>query len=274
MLKRRIISCLMLQNGLVVQSIGFKKFLPIGKLDIALEFLEYWDIDEIVILDINATLNNRTFDYNIIKEVAKKVFIPISIGGGIRTIEDVRKIIASGADKIILNTVAYEKPQIIQECVNSFGKQSVIVSIDVRESKTGKYDVYIKSGSLKLNISLSEYIKRIEDYGAGEIIINSIDRDGSKKGYDINLINYVSNLVNIPVIALGGAKNSSDMVEVLSSTQVSGVAAGNMFHYTEHSTAICKTYLKTKFENIRLNKELDYSSHKFDNEFRILPEIK
>ena len=270
MLKRRIIACLMVQNNLVVQSIGFKQFLPIGKLDIALEFLEYWDIDEIIILDIDATLNNRVFNHNIIKDISKKIFIPISIGGGIKSIDDVSNIITSGADKVVLNSVAYSNPDLIKECKNSFGTQSIIVSIDVKKDLSGQYKVYIESGTKQIEISFKDYIKQIEQNGAGEIIINSIDNDGKKNGYDIELINLTTNLVNIPIIAMGGAGNSQHFVDVLDNTKVSGVAAGNMFHFLEHSTAISKAYLKNNFNNIRVNNILDYSKHKFDTQCRIL----
>lgn len=272
MLKKRVIASLMIKDDLVVQSIGFKKFLPIGKLEIALEFLEYWDVDEIVILDISATKNNKVFNSDLIQKISEKVFIPISIGGGVKTLEDVRKIISNGADKVVLNSSVYNNFNLIKECANSFGKQSVIVCIDVKK-ENDQYIIYTHSGAKRLEIDLVEYLEKIQKYGVGEILINSIDRDGSKEGYDLALISLVCSKSKVPVIALGGAGTTEDMLKVLQNTKVSGVAAGNMFHFIEHSTAVSKSFLRKNMNNIRLNPYLDYTSFDFDSNCRILPEI-
>ena len=270
MLKKRIIAVVMIQNNLVVQSIGFSKILPIGKIETVLEFLEYWDIDEIVILDISATLENRIFNEKLISNISKSIFIPISIGGGIKNIQDIQRIIQYGADKVIVNSTLFHNTKIITECKNTFGSQSIIACIDIKKDLSNNYIIYSHSGTKIVNIKIDTYLKKLESLGIGEIIINSIDNDGKKTGYDIDLINYVKNLVNIPIIAMGGASTPNDFIDIFEKTNINAAAAGNMFHYTEHSTAICKGYLESKEINIRTNKELDYSKYIFDNQCRIM----
>ncbi|NVJ54179.1 MAG: imidazole glycerol phosphate synthase subunit HisF [Campylobacteraceae bacterium] len=270
MLKKRVIAVIMIKDGLVVQSIGFKKYLPIGKIDIAIEFLEHWDVDEIAIIDIEATANNKVINHNSIKKASKKCFLPICAGGGINSISDARRILASGADKIILSSVVFEKNDFILECAETFGTQSIIVCLDVKKIG-GEYRCFTNSGTINTNISPIDFIKENQEKGIGEILINSIDMDGTKKGYDIELINSVQEVSNIPVIALGGAGNFEHMNSVIKQTDVSAVAAGNIFHFIEHSTAIAKAYLKNSNVSIRKSNLLDYSNHLFNEYTRVIP---
>jgi len=271
MLKKRLIATILIRDDLVVQSIGFSKYLPVGKIDIVIEFLQYWDVDEIVIIDIGATQNKKTIDYEGIKRASRKCFLPISAGGGINKIQDFRNILASGADKVILSSVIFRKKEFISRCAERFGEQSIVACLDVKKIDNGEYRCFIESGTINTSISPTEFIEKNNTSGIGEIIINSIDRDGTKDGYDIELIRSIQNVSSVPIIALGGAGNFDHMSSVLNQTNISAVAAGNIFHFTEHSTAVAKAYLEKSNIAIRQSYLLNYSSHIFDESNRVIP---
>ncbi|MDP3265882.1 MAG: imidazole glycerol phosphate synthase cyclase subunit [Sulfuricurvum sp.] len=271
MLKKRVIAAIMVKDGLVVQSIGFERYLPVGKIDIAIEFLEHWDVDEIAIIDIGATNNGNNIDFNSIKKASKKCFLPISAGGGIDNIDTARNILASGADKIIISSAAFTKPSFISECSEIFGDQSIVVCLDIKKMDNGEYRCFTHSGTIDTNISAIEFIEKNQNYGIGEILINSIDQDGSKKGYDIELVKLIQNIATVPVIAMGGAGSFEHMSQVFKETGISAVAAGNIFHFVEHSTAIAKAYLKNSDIPIRKSHILDYTGHIFDEFCRVTP---
>jgi cyclase len=271
MLKKRIIATIMIKDDLVVQSIGFSKYLPVGKIDIVIEFLEYWDVDEIVIIDIGATFNKKTIDYKSIKKASRKCFLPISAGGGINKIKDVRNILASGADKVILSGVVFKEEGFIAKCAKKFGDQSIVVCLDVKKINNGEYRCFIESGTINTGVSPCEFIENNNNLGIGEILINSIDRDGCKSGYDIELMKLIQSISKVPVIALGGAGNFEHMKDVLKQTDVSAVAAGNIFHFIEHSTAIAKAYLEKSNISIRKSYLLNYTNHIFDESNRVIP---
>jgi cyclase len=267
MLKKRIFAVLIIKNGLVVQSIGFKKYLPIGRPEIAVEFLNSWGIDEIVLLDTSATQNSRCPDYKMIKKVSEKCHVPLTIGGGITTIEHIEELMQCGADKISINYSALKNPKLIKECSKIFGNQCLVVSIDA--IKIGKtFKVYDYINRIPLSISPAELALKSEEEGAGEILLNSVNRDGSYKGYDFTLINSVSDIISIPLIICGGAKNAKHMISAFDNTNISGAGASNFFHFTEHSVNITKSaILKTR--NIRLETYADYLNNKYDDNFRL-----
>lgn len=271
MLKKRIIAAILMIDGLVVQSIGFKKYLPIGKIDIVVEFLEYWDVDEIVIIDIGATLNGKCVSHESIKKVSKRCFVPISAGGGIKSIEDVRRVLSNGADKVVLSNISFENPSIISDLAKEFGNQSLIICLDVKSTGVGGYSCFTNSGMVDTGKCPYEFLSMIQQRGIGEIIINSIDRDGSKSGFDIELMKGIQNISKVPVIALGGAGNFEHMVEVLIKTDISAVAVGNLFHFTEHSVAVAKAYLEKANIQVRKSYLLSYSNHVFDSLNRVVP---
>ncbi|MBU0467666.1 MAG: imidazole glycerol phosphate synthase cyclase subunit [Candidatus Omnitrophica bacterium] len=268
MLKKRIVACLIIKNGIVVQSIGFEKYLPVGRADIALEALNMWGIDEIVLLDIDATREKRVIDLEWISKITGKILTPLTIGGGIKTIEDMRRLIHFGADKVSLNKTAIENPDFIAKASKVFGQQCVVVSMDVKKVN-GKYEVFSDSGKTYTGYIAEEYAKVVEGLGAGEIFLNSIDCDGAKNGFDIDLINKISQSVSIPVIACGGAGCPGHFLEVAEKTNASAIAAGNFFHFTEHSPIVVKSYLDERDVELRLDSYANYRNCQYDQDGRI-----
>jgi cyclase len=267
MLKKRIAAVIIVKNGIVVQSINFSKFLPVGKPTIAVEFLNIWGIDEIILLDISATKRGRTVDFSMIKEAAKKCYVPLTVGGGITDVSHMAELMHCGADKISLNQAAIHNPALITEAAHVYGDQCVVVSIDTIYTNNG-YKVYDYIQKKALEISPATFAKKCQDLGAGEIFVNSVDRDGSYKGYDINLLNEVCNAVSIPVIGCGGAKNASDFITAFSETQISAACAANLFHFTEHSVNTAKSNILKKIP-VRLETFASYKDNDFDENFRL-----
>jgi cyclase len=250
-LKKRIAASLIVKDGIVVQSIGFKKFLPLGKPAIAIEFLNQWGIDEIILLDISATKNNLEPDYKMIKNAALKSHVPLTVGGGINNVDQMKELMHSGADKISLNYAALTNRDLISKAAHIFGDQCVVVSIDALNDN-GKYKVFDYINKKRLDLSVDKIAAEFQSLGAGEILINSVDRDGSYLGYDIDLINSVCNVVTVPVICCGGAKNAKDFIKVFEETNVSAASAANFFHFTEHSVNVTKSIIKKELDIIKI----------------------
>ena len=270
MLKKRLIACLLLKNDLIVQSIRFNKYLPIGNPKFPLQFLNKWDVDEIILLDISAHKEKRKLNLKILENLSKSCFVPLTVGGGITSVEDVRQFIRNGADKVSINSSAISDPKLITKIADIFGSQCVVVSMDCKLDKDGVYRVYEDSGKISTNLIASEWAKEIENLGAGEIFLNSIDRDGSKIGYDVRLIKKVTNAVSIPVIACGGVGNFSHFAPGILDGKASAVAAGNIFHYIEHSTIIAKMNLLQSDIDIRMDSEATYKGRQFDKTGRLM----
>jgi cyclase len=267
-LKKRITATLVVKDGIVVQSIGFKRYLPIGKPAIAIEYLNSWGIDEIIILDISATVNGRMPNYEMIRNASLKCYVPLTVGGGISDIKHIKRLMQCGSDKVALNQSALFKPELIKESAEVFGNQCVVVSIDSINTSDG-YKVYDYLTKSALNITPAELAIKYVDMGAGEILINSVDRDGSYLGYDKVLINSICNEVTVPVIACGGAKNAKDMIDVLKNTSASAASASNFFHFTEHSVIITKANIISQL-NVRLETYSDYRDSNFNEECRLV----
>ena len=207
--------------------------------------------DELVFLDITASSDNREIVLDMVKRVAEEVFIPFTVGGGIRSIEDIRQILKAGADKVSLNTAAARRPELIAEGAKRFGSQCIVVAIDprrkgVKEDGTPFWEVHVNGGRTPTGLDALEWTKAVEDRGAGEILLTSMDRDGTKDGYDIPLTRAVAELVNIPVIASGGCGNLEHMYEVLAEGKASAVLAASIFHFREYSIQETKEYLAGK----------------------------
>jgi cyclase len=271
MLKKRIIASLLLKDGLVVQSIDFHKYLPIGKPAIAVEFLNRWGIDEIAVIDITATKNNREPNYKLIEELSTKCYVPLAVGGGITKTEQIQKLLNAGADKIIINHSFLTNPNLVTEASQVYGNQCVIVSVDILKMPDGSYKVYDYSTKQIIDTPFLEVVKRAEDLQAGEILINAVHKDGSYTGYDIELMQQIGVLSNIPIIAMGGAKNAYDFTKIFAETTVSAAAAGNFFHFTEHSVNTTKAIVhreKTNYE-IRLDTHANYAENVFDENLRL-----
>ena len=267
MLKKRIAANLVVKDGIVVQSINFKRYLPIGKPEIAIEFLNHWGIDEIILTDISASSNLALPDFEMIKKATKKCFVPLTVGGGISQINHIKKLMNCGADKISFNQSAIKTPKLISEAAHVFGTQCIVISIDTI-IENNKYKVFDYISKKALDISPALFAKQAQDLGAGEILINSVERDGSYKGYDLTLINSICNNVIIPVISCGGAKNANDFIEVFSKTKVSAASAANFYHFTEHSINTTKANIINTIK-VRLETHADYKNNSFDDNLRL-----
>lgn len=264
MLKPRLIPVLLLQNGQLVKSVGFKEYQIIGNPKIAIKFFNAWAVDEIVFLDIsknNDYISLVRTDYNfrmletledIIKESAKICFVPLTVGGGIRSIDHMESLFKSGADKVSINTEAVRRPLFIMEAAKKFGNQAVVVSVDVKTNKKGEYEVFIDHGMEATGMHPVEWTQKAEFLGAGEILLNSIDRDGSLAGYDISLIQEVAKAVSIPVIACGGVGKWQDLVDGIRLGNASAVAAANIFYFTEQATRNAKKFMAEAGIDVRL----------------------
>ena len=268
MIKKRIIASLLLKNDLVVQSIGFNQYLPIGRLNIALSFLENWDVDEVIILDIDASLENRTINFDLIKESSKNIFVPITVGGGITSISDIEKSISNGADKVSLNSVFFKNKNLIKEAAKIFGSQCLVLCADVKRN-TNEYFVY--SDGVNKNIKLKDWTKEVQILGAGEMLINSINNDGSKMGFEIDIYKEIANNVEIPLIAMGGAGNPKHILDLFKKTSVDAAAIGNILHHKEHSTSKIKSFMIKNNQSVRPSCFIDYEKHKFDRNGDLYP---
>ncbi|MFA6519689.1 MAG: imidazole glycerol phosphate synthase cyclase subunit [Candidatus Paceibacterota bacterium] len=268
MLSKRIIASLIVKDGIVVQSVGFKKYLPIGSPEIAVEFLNQWGADEIVVVDIEASRENRTLDLGLLARLADKSMVPLTVGGGINSVETIRQLIRMGADKVVINRAAIEHPELIHEAARIFGNQCVVVSIDAKEVGEGRYEAFTDSGRTGTGKDPVEVARSCAAQGAGEIFIRSIDRDGSKKGFDTELIRRVSEAVDIPVVAAGGCGHPQHIADAFQNGHADAVAVGNSFHFTEHSVTIAKAFLKSDFP-IRLDTYATYAHTTFDDAGRL-----
>lgn len=270
MLKKRIIACLIVKQGIVVQSIGFQRYLPVGKPEIAVEFLNRWGIDEIVLLDIDAIRENRLISLDLIRRISHYCFVPLTVGGGIRTVEDMKKVIQSGADKVAINNAAIHTPELITKGQETFGRQCVVVSMDARKISGSGYEVFIESGQTPTGFSPRELAIEVERLGAGEIFLSSIDNDGAKQGYDLDLVREVAGAVNIPLIICSGAGNAAHLAQGLEVDGISAVAAANFFHYTEHSVTVAKSYIESNCSQpVRLETYAHYREFGFDDDARL-----
>lgn len=244
MLAKRIIPCLDVKEGRVVKGVNFLNLKDAGDpVDIAEQYNSL-GADEIVFLDITASYEKRSIMIDVVKKTSEKVFIPLTVGGGIKSIEDFRNILKSGADKISINSQAVKNPELIKEAAVKFGNQCVVVAIDAKRRKDGSgFDVYINGGRINTGLDAVKWAKKAESLGAGEILLTSMDRDGTKNGYDIELTRIISEEVNIPVIASGGAGNKEHFREVLTDGKADAALAASLFHYGELQIGELKQYL-------------------------------
>ena len=240
----RVITVLLIQNGGLVKSIKFKKHKYVGDPINAVKIFNEKEVDEIAIIDISATKDKRTPNVSQIKEIASEAFMPLSYGGGITTIEQVQTILYEGAEKVIVNTSALDNIDLITAIAEQFGSQSAVVSIDVKKDIFGKYKVYRNNGKKKTSLDPMEFAKKVELAGAGEIILTAIDRDGTYLGYDLDLLKQITNSVQIPVVACGGASQLSDFTDVVRLGGASAAAAGSLFVYASEQKGVMINYPK------------------------------
>lgn len=235
----------MIQRGGLVKSIKFKDHKYVGDPINAVKIFNEKEVDEIVILDISATAEKRPPNLQQIREIAGEAFMPLGYGGGITKLEEIRELITAGVEKVILNTSAYENPDLVKGGSRYVGSQSVVVSMDVGKNFWGKYKVYIRNGTKSIEVDPVAYARQVEKAGAGELLLNSIDRDGTYAGYDTELISLISKAVNIPVVALGGASSVEDMASAVRSG-ASAVSAGSMFVFQRPHRAVLISYPQQK----------------------------
>ena len=242
MLAKRIIACLDVRDGQVVKGINFEGLRSAGDPAALARRYNEEGIDELVILDVTATLEKRRAMANTVRSVAKELFIPLCVGGGIRDADDAAAVVEAGADKVSLNTAALTNPELITRLASQYGSQAVIVAIDAKRAGDG-YAVYARSGTTAASRDAVEWAREAEDRGAGEILLTSIDRDGTKIGFDCEMTAAVSRAVNIPVIASGGAGSFDHFVDVFSEGRADAALAASIFHYAEHSVSGLKRHL-------------------------------
>ncbi len=251
MLTKRIIPCLDVKNGQVVKGKSFVNLKYAGNpVKLSKEYYEE-GADELVFLDITASYEKRKTMIELVEKVAKEIFIPFTVGGGISTIEDIRNLLNAGADKVSINTSAVKNPNLIKEASKKFGSQCIVVAIDAK--KIGKkWEVFVKGGRQATGLDAIEWAKKVEALGAGEILLTSMDKDGTKEGYDIELTRKVSKSVNIPVIASGGAGTLSSIVKVLKEGKADAALAASIFHYKKYSIKQVKQYLRKNSVEVRI----------------------
>jgi len=251
MLKNRIIPCLDVKNGRVVKGINFVDLKDAG--DPVEQAKVYSDggADEICFLDITASNENRDTIYDVIERTSKKCFVPLTVGGGVRSLEDINKLLSSGADKVSINTAAVTNQNLIKESSKKFGSQCIVVAIDAKQ-KNDKWEIFTHGGRTETGINAVEFAKKMETAGAGELLITSMDRDGTQKGYDIKLISEIEKNVNIPIIASGGVGNLDHLYEGVKYGKASAVLAASIFHYGTHSIKQAKQYLDSKGIPVRI----------------------
>lgn len=253
MLTKRIIPCLDVNNGRVVKGINFVNLKDAGDPVSVGEAYSKAGADELVFLDITASNERRATVADMVREVAKKVFIPFTVGGGIRTVDDVRAILREGADKVSMNSAAIDRPELIAESADKFGSQCVVVAIDAKKRADGNgWNIYKHGGRIDVGIDAIEWAKKAVDLGAGEILLTSMDCDGTKAGYDIELTRKIAQAVDVPVIASGGAGTLEHFYEALTEGEADAALAASLFHYKELEISEVKKYLKGKGVPVRI----------------------
>lgn len=252
MLTKRIIPCLDVDTGRVVKGVNFVNLKDVGDPVEIADFYNKQGADEIVFLDISATNEGRKTMIEVVRRTAERVFIPLTVGGGIRNIDDFKNVLRAGADKISINSAAIRRPELITEAAKMFGSQCVVVAIDGKKRKdSAGWNVFINGGRADTGIDAIEWIKKCESLGAGEILLTSMDADGTKNGYDIEFTNKVCESVKIPVIASGGCGKLQDFKGVFQKTSVDAALAASIFHYKETTIKEVKNYLKENGVEVR-----------------------
>jgi cyclase len=234
----------------MVKGVNFSNYRDTGDPVSAAKVYNAQYVDELVFIDIDATNEHRPTNRDIIQKVAQECFMPLTIGGGIKSVQEIRELLLVGADKVIINSAAYENDHLIRDGAALFGKQCIVIGIDVK-FEDGKYKLYKHSGKTECYVSLSEHIQRVEALGAGEIFINNISLDGTMQGYDLKLINDVTSFTKLPVIACGGAGNFQHLAQAYLNTSVSGLAMASIFHFGDNNPIRARAFLKNAAVNIK-----------------------
>jgi len=264
MLAKRIIPCLDVKDGRVVKGINFVGLRDAGDpVEVAAAYDEQ-GADEVTFLDITASSDQRNIIIDVVRRTAEQVFIPLTVGGGIRTLQDIRDLLNAGADKVSINTAAVKNPTFVQEASRRFGSQCIVVAIDAKSRSGGGWEVYIYGGRKPTGIDAIAWARKMEEYGAGEILLTSMDRDGTKDGYDLLLTRVIVDAVDIPVIASGGVGNLEHLYDGFAKANVSAALAASIFHYREYTIGEAKEYLRGRGVRVRDGGEQNESERTVD----------
>ena len=251
MLKNRIIPCLDVKNGRVVKGINFVGLKDAGDPVEQAKIYSDGGADEICFLDITASNENRDTIFDVVKETSKKCFVPLTVGGGVRSVEDINKLLNCGADKVSINTAAVQNPDVVEQSSKKFGSQCIVVAIDAKKNND-RWEIYTHGGRNSTGIDAIEFASNMEKRGAGELLVTSMDRDGTQIGYDIDLMSTISSKVNIPIIASGGVGELEHLVDGIRLGKASAVLAASIFHYGKYSIKDAKEYLVSKGIPVRI----------------------
>jgi cyclase len=254
-LAKRIIPCLDVTSGRVVKGVNFVNLRDAGDpVEIARRYDEQ-GADELTFLDITATSDDRDLILHIIEDVAAQVFIPLTVGGGVRAVEDVRRLLHAGADKVSINTAAVFNPHLVKDCTDRFGSQCIVVAIDAKQTVWGaspKWEIFTHGGRKPTGLDAVDWVRKMEELGAGEILLTSMDRDGAKIGFDLNLTRAIVDAVNIPVIASGGVGNLQHLADGVKIGGADAVLAASIFHFGEYTVEQCKRFMAERDIEVRL----------------------
>ena len=252
MLKKRIIPCLDVKDGRVVKGINFIELKDAGDPVEQAKIYSESGADEICFLDITASSENRETLTDIVKKTAKECFVPLTVGGGVRTIENIRELLLAGADKVSINTEAVKNIEFVKEAAKKFGSQCIVVAIDATKVSEDRWEIFTHGGRNKTGIDAVNFAKKVEDNGAGEVLLTSMDKDGTKSGYDVDLLKKITKTLNIPLIASGGAGRLDHFYDGIVKGGASAVLAASIFHYGEYKIRDVKEYLNSKNVSVRL----------------------
>ena len=245
MLKIRIIPCLDVKDGRVVKGVNFVDLKDAGDPVEQARLYDAAGADELCFLDITASHENRDTLYDVVSRTAEQCFMPLTVGGGVRAVDDIRKLLLAGADKVSINTAAVNTPEFVREAAEKFGSQCIVVALDAKQVSPGRFEIFTHGGRNATGIDAIAWAKRMTTYGAGEILLTSMDRDGTREGYDIPLTRAVANAVNVPIIASGGVGNLDHMVAGVREGHAAAVLAASIFHFGQYTVRAAKDHLRT-----------------------------
>jgi len=252
MLKARVIPCLDVKDGRVVKGVNFVDLIDAGDPVEQARVYDEQGADELCFLDITASSDNRETIYDVVRRTAEQCFMPLTVGGGVRTVEDVRKLLLAGADKVSINTAAVHNPEFVREAAEKFGSQCIVVAVDAKQVAPGKFEIFTHGGREPTGIDAVEWAKKMEEYGAGEILLTSMDRDGTREGFNIPLTSAIADAIRIPVIASGGVGNLDHLAEGVREGHATAVLAASIFHFGEHTIREAKEAMRDAGIPVRL----------------------
>ena len=252
-LKTRLIPSLLIYEGRCIKGVKFQKYRDVGHPITLAKVYEAQGADELLLLDITASQENRPILLDLVRSAAEQCFMPLTVGGNVKNINDIRELLRSGADKVSINTAAYKNPDLIENAALEFGSQCVVISVDYKKTSKDTKEVFVSGGTEATGVDVVEWCRKIYTKGAGEILLTSINHEGLMEGYDTSTIRSVVESVGCPVIAGGGAGNLIDLVEVVTQTGASAVSAGSLFHFTDQSVVKCHSYMKQSGLDVRVS---------------------